>query len=158
MSVVICWITTRKVHNRMDKEAWDSHLQVSANQFPPAEYAVIIVVLVTTSVTVSHLVPAREAIWPGVRQSPGKQPGRLFHLADRLTGLCFLVDIRVQLIVLPMHSGDTQTVSSFTLLTGNKTAIKTYGKKSVKLNLSLGRHYIWSIVYLDFLLHWSKKD
>lgn len=64
----------------------------------------------------------------------------------------------MQFSVLSKHSGDVETVSSFSLRAVNGTRIKTYGNDSLKLDFGLRRPYMWCLMKDDsFLQNYSLR-
>ena len=92
-------------------------------------------------------------------------PCRLLHVNDRLNDLKFLVDTGAQVSVLPPSRTDRLCPQDdFKLAAVNGSAIATYGKRSLTLNLGLRRTFRWifiianvrkPILGADFLQHFG---
>jgi len=77
----------------------------------------------------------------------GLQPSRLFHVNDKATGICFLVDTGAEVSVIPPSRTDCRNLQgNFTLQAVNNTAIATYGTRSLTLDLGLRRTFRWIFV------------
>ncbi|VDP79724.1 unnamed protein product [Echinostoma caproni] len=96
--------------------------------------------------------------------SGSPQPSRLFFVTDRTTGIRFLVDTGAQVSVIRPHPADLYRHSSVELVGANCTTIKTYGERSLTLNLGIRRSLPWvfiiadlpqSIIGIDFLRHFN---
>ncbi|KAG7172965.1 hypothetical protein Hamer_G008466 [Homarus americanus] len=81
---------------------------------------------------------------PGARTWPPLQP-----LTDHCTGICFLIDTGVQFSVLPKPICQATPTSTTKLLAANDTCINTHDSKSVRLDLNLGRRYMWKFLVAD---------
>ena len=91
---------------------------------------------------------------------------RLFYITDRTTGTRFLVDTGADVSVLPPSSADKQTSQNISLQAVNKSPIRTFGEKSLTIDLGLRRTYRWifiiadipfPILGADFLAHFALK-
>ena len=72
------------------------------------------------------------------------QTGRLLHVTDRQSRLCFLVDKGLEVsIILPSKSERKNRQDTFGLLAANNSPIVTYGTRSLTLNLGLRRTFRW---------------
>ena len=89
---------------------------------------------------------------------------RLFYITDHNLGLQFLIDTGAQVSVVPPSPKDRPSPNSLTLQAVNGTTIRTYGSRSLTLNLSLRRTFRWifvvadvtnAILGADFLQHFS---
>ena len=92
------------------------------------------------------------------------RPRRLFFINCLSTRLSFLIDTGAQVSVIPPRPEDRSCNSSFQLLAANKTSIKTFGTRSLNLNLGLRRVFPWvfvvadvpyAILGIDFLEHYA---
>ncbi|CAH8534467.1 unnamed protein product [Dicrocoelium dendriticum] len=90
------------------------------------------------------------------------EPGRLFYLRDVRSGMRFLVDTGAQVSVVPPRPEDLRHCSVYSLQAVNGTPIRTYGERSITLNLGLRRPFPWifivakvptAILGLDFFQH-----
>ena len=110
------------------------------------------------------LLGKREGQYVEVTDVTGLNSSRLFHITDRLSGLRFLIDTGAQVSVIPPLPPDRNTPSTLTLQAVNNTRIRTYGTRSLSLNLGLRRTFRWVFVVADvanpilgadFLQHFS---
>ena len=94
----------------------------------------------------------------------GLQPSRLFYITDTSTGLRFLVDTGAQVSVVPPPADRKRLQSGLNLQAVNDTPIRTYGTRSLTLNLGLRRTFLWVFVIAetttpilgaDFLRHFQ---
>ena len=95
----------------------------------------------------------------------GLHPSRLFYVTDRTSGLRFLVDTGAQVSVIPPSAHErTQLPSTLTLQAVNNSTIRTYGTRSLTLNIghrrNLGCVFViadvtTAILGADFLQHHS---
>ena len=70
---------------------------------------------------------------------PGPPPSRLFYVTDPHTHTRFLIDTVSEVSTIPPSPADRRRPpASLTLMAVNDTPIRTYGKRSLTLNLSLG--------------------
>ena len=92
----------------------------------------------------------------------GLQPIRLFYVTDTSTGLRFLVDTGAQVSVVPPSPADRKCPQSG--LTLQAVPIRTYGTRSLTLNLDLHCTFHWVFVIAktttpilgaDFLQHFQ---
>ena len=75
---------------------------------------------------------------------------RLFYVSDAHTNTRFLVDTGSEVSVIPPTPADRQrSPDPLTLSAVNNTAIRTYGKRSLTLNLGLRRSLPWIFVIAD---------
>ncbi|XP_063635184.1 uncharacterized protein LOC134805925 [Cydia splendana] len=83
---------------------------------------------------------------------------------DRNSRERYLVDTGAEISVLSSHHKKNQLSSTYKLYAANDTPIKTYGEKTITLNLGLRRDYRWtfivaaiktSILGADFLRHYK---
>ena len=82
--------------------------------------------------------------------SSGQKQGHLFHVVDKSSGLCFLVDTRAEVSVIPPSQTDRKyPQQNFTLQAVNNTSITTYGSRSLTLNLGLRRTFRWIFIIAD---------
>ena len=88
----------------------------------------------------------------------------LFFITDRDSGTRFLIDTRAQVSVIPPSAKDRHSPSTLTLQAVNNTHIRTYGSRSLTLNLGLRRTFRWvfvvadvtnAILGVDFLQHYG---
>ena len=97
----------------------------------------------------------------------GSSPtSRVFYVTDRTTGTRFLVDTGADVSVLPPSTSDKRNPAPLTLQAVNRSAISTFGEKSMTLDIGLRRSYRWifiiadiptPILCADFLAHFSLK-
>ena len=89
---------------------------------------------------------------------------RLFYVTDHTLGLQFLIDTGAQVSVVPPSPKDRPSPHPLTLQAVNGTTIRTYGTRSLTLNLTLRRTFRWifvvadvakAIIGADFLQHFS---
>ena len=95
----------------------------------------------------------------------GLPMSRLFYITDTITGIRFLVDTGAEVSVIPPSPTKRHKQPDLlTLQAVNNTSIKTYGKRSLTLNLGLRRAFRWVFVIADiqrpilgadFLRHFS---
>lgn len=77
-------------------------------------------------------------------------PGRRLRILDKSSGLSFLVDTGANISVLPVGKRrSARECSDYKLFAANGSEIKTYGQKSLILNLNLRRPYRWDFVIAD---------
>ena len=81
---------------------------------------------------------------------PGRPQSRLFYVSDAHTKTTFLIDTGSEVSVIPPTPADRRrSPDSLTLIAVNNTAIHTYGKRSLTLNLGLRRSLPWIFVIAD---------
>ncbi|XP_064470029.1 uncharacterized protein LOC135384773 [Ornithodoros turicata] len=81
---------------------------------------------------------------------PGPTPSRLFTIRDRIAGYRLLVDTGAEFSVIPASAADRRrSHSGSNLQAANGTAIKTYGLRSLTLDLGLRRTFRWVFVIAD---------
>ena len=91
--------------------------------------------------------PGRTLAATGV---PGPPTSRLFHVLDPHTHTQFLVDTGSEVSAIPPSPADRRrSPDSLTLMAVNDTPIRTYGKRSLTLNLGLRRSLPWIFVIAD---------
>lgn len=79
-------------------------------------------------------------------------PGHRLRIKDYNSGLNFLVVTGANVSVLPMTrkcSANQCSDSEYKLFAANGTEIRTYGQRSLVLNLKLHRPYRWDFVIAD---------
>ena len=77
----------------------------------------------------------------------GQQPCRLLFVTDRLTGLRLLVDTGAEVSVVPPSRAEHgRRPDPLSLQAVNKTAIATYGTRSLTLDLGLRRTFRWIFI------------
>ena len=101
----------------------------------------------------------------GATNATGQNSSRLFYITDCSTGSKFLVDTGAQVSIIPPSPTDRRTLcSNITLEAVNGTPIKTFGTRSLTLNLGLRRTFRWvfivaetatPILGADFLRHYQ---
>jgi len=74
---------------------------------------------------------------------------RLFYVTDRTTGTRFLVDTGADVSVIPPSTTEKRKPASMTLQAVNKSAISTFGEKSMTLDIGLRRSYRWIFIIAD---------
>ena len=74
---------------------------------------------------------------------------RLFYVTDRTTGTRFLVDTGADVSVIPPSTIEKRKPASMTLQAVNKSAISTFGEKSMTLDIGLRRSYRWIFIIAD---------
>ena len=80
----------------------------------------------------------------------GLPPSRLFYVMDRFTGLRFLVDTSAEISVIPPSRTERKhQQDDFSLQVVNNTAIATYSRRSITLDLGLQRTFRWVFVVAD---------
>ena len=80
------------------------------------------------------------------------EPGGNHRLCirDRLNGIRFLVDTGANVSVLPVSQFKVElSVNEYKLFAANDTEIKTYGVKTLELNLGLRRSLRWTFIVCD---------
>ncbi len=88
--------------------------------------------------------PGRTLAATGV---PGPPLSRLFFVSDRNTHARFLVDTGSEVSVIPPSPTDRRrSPDELTLMAVNDTPIRTYGKRSLTLNLGLRRPLPWIFI------------
>ena len=71
----------------------------------------------------------------------------LFYVTDRTTSVQYLVDTGAEVSVIPLSRSDQpRQPEHLTLEAVNNTLIKTYGKRSLTLNLGLRRTFQWVFI------------
>ena len=96
---------------------------------------------------------------------PGTTTSRLFYIPEPNSKLKFLVDTGAVISLLPANALDRKWVDpALTLQAANGSIIKTYGRRTLRLNLGLRRDFPWSftvadvatpILGFDFLSHYQ---
>lgn len=81
--------------------------------------------------------------------SPGPSSSRLFFVSDRTTHTRFLVDTGSEVSVIPPSGTDRHASDTLTLTAVNSSPIRTYGKRSLTLNLGLRRTLPWIFIIAD---------
>lgn len=80
----------------------------------------------------------------------GLQSSRLFYVTDRALGLRFLVDTGAEVSVIPPSAAERKyRREDFGLQAVNDTAIATFGRRSLTLNLGLRRTFHWIFIVAD---------
>ena len=80
----------------------------------------------------------------------GLQQSRLFYVTDHSTGLRFLVDTGAEISVIPPSRTERKhQQDDFSLQAVNNTAIATYSRRSLTLDLGLRRTFRWVFVVAD---------
>ena len=81
----------------------------------------------------------------------GETVHRLFKVKDRDSGALFLVDTGAQVSVTPPTAADRRkgTTEGTVLQAANGSTIKTYGYRSLTLNLGLRRQFKWIFIIAD---------
>ena len=82
----------------------------------------------------------------------GLQPSRLFYISDRSSGHRFLVDTGAEVSVVPPLRSERKHAhceEHCLLQAVNNTPIKTYGKRSLALDLGLRRNFRWLFIVAD---------
>ena len=110
------------------------------------------------------LLGKREGQYVDAADVAGPHLCRLFYITDRNLGLQFLIDTGAQVSVVPPSPKDRPSPNPLTLQAVNGTTIRTYGTRSLTLNLGLRRTFRWifvvadianAIIGADFLQHFS---
>ena len=84
----------------------------------------------------------------------GNSEGRLFSVRDSINKISMLVDTGAFLSVLAATPADKRRpVSSLRLQAANGTTIKTFGQRSLTLNLGLRRTFTWVFIVADVKQH-----
>lgn len=80
----------------------------------------------------------------------GRQISRLY-IQEKSSGRNFLIDTGADLSVIPptFHESLNQTVIQIPLFAANGTSIKTFGYKTINLNLGLRRPITWLFIIAD---------
>ena len=82
--------------------------------------------------------------------APGPLLSRLFFVSDRNIHTRFLVDTGSEVSAIPPSSADRRrSPDKLTLMAVNDTPIRTYGKRSLTLNLGLRRSLPWIFIVTD---------
>ena len=106
----------------------------------------------------------REGQYVKATDVTGPTPSRLFFITDRDLGTRFLIDTGAQVSVIPPSAKDRHSPSTLTLQAINNTPIRTYGSRSLTLNLGLRCTFRWvfvvadvtnAILGVDFLQHYG---
>lgn len=80
----------------------------------------------------------------------GRKSCRLFYVSDKITGACFLVDTGAQVSVIPASCADRRrNEQTCPLQAINNSAIRTYGQRSLTLDLGLRRTFRWIFILAD---------
>ncbi|VDP91674.1 unnamed protein product [Echinostoma caproni] len=96
--------------------------------------------------------------------SGSPQRSRLFFVTDLHTEICFLVNTGAQVSIIRPLPADLHRLSSVELVPVNRTPIKTYGERSLTLNIGIRRSLPWvvitahppqSIISIDYLRHFN---
>ena len=92
--------------------------------------------------------------WPGrslaATSVTGLLTSRLFYVSDKATGRRYLVDTGAEVSVIPPSRVERQRkCDHLTLQAVNNTSIRTYGKRSLTLDLGLRRTFRWVFVIAD---------
>jgi len=88
----------------------------------------------------------RAAAGVGTAYAPQSLPGRVF-VTDRESREIFLVDSGADLSVIPLRmAGRKLQPTEYALSAANGSSIKTFGTKTLRLNLGLRRDFIWTFV------------
>ena len=91
--------------------------------------------------------PSRTLAATGV---PGPPLSRLFFVTDHNTHTRFLVDTGSEVSAIPPSSADRRrSPDKLTLMAVNDTPIRTFGKRSLTLNLGLRRSLPWIFIIAD---------
>ena len=95
----------------------------------------------------------------------GLPSSRLFYVTDKNSGIQYLVDTGAEVsVIIPSRTERPRQPDPLKLQAVNNTSIKTYGKRSLTLDLGLRRTFRWvfvvadikrSIVGADFLRHFG---
>ena len=93
------------------------------------------------------------------------KPSRLLTFTDSVSRLSYLIDTGAEISVLPPSTDDRRHPSSGLKLQGaNGFAIRTYGERSVRVDIGLAKSFIWTftiaevskpIIGADFLRHFG---
>ncbi|XP_046144932.1 uncharacterized protein LOC123988534 [Osmia bicornis bicornis] len=70
-------------------------------------------------------------------------------IADRRSGVRFLVDTGADVSVLPAGRLDRRRLSGAALFAANGSSISTYGKKKMELDFGLKRSFFWTFIIAD---------
>ena len=80
----------------------------------------------------------------------GSPHSRLFYVSDSNSHTSFLVDTGFKVSVIPPSTAERRrTTDKLTLMAVNNTSIRTYGKRSLTLNLGLRRSLPWIFIIAD---------
>ena len=79
----------------------------------------------------------------------GSTPSRLFYVRDAHTNTSFVVDTGSEVSVIPPTASDRNRSHPRTLQAVNNTPIRTYGQRSLALNLGLRRSLPWIFIIAD---------
>ena len=80
----------------------------------------------------------------------GQTFSRLFFVSDRSTGFNLLVDTGAEVSVVPPSNSERQhQADGFSLQAVNSSPIRTYGKRSLTLDLGLRRTFRWIFIVAD---------
>ncbi len=80
----------------------------------------------------------------------GPSLSRLFYIADTVTSTRYLVDTGSEVSVIPSSLDDRKhPPDKLTLAAINNTSIRTYGRRSLTLNLGLRRAFSWIFIIAD---------
>ena len=86
----------------------------------------------------------------GATNATSQNVSRLFYITDSSTGSKFLVDTGAQVSVIPPSPTDRHNRdSNLTLEAVNGTPIRTFGTRSLTLNLGLRRTFRWVFIIAD---------
>ena len=86
----------------------------------------------------------------GATGTPGPTTSRLFYVRDTHTNTRLLVDTGSEVSVIPPTNADRRhSHDALTLTAVNNTSIRTYGRRSLTLNLGLRRSLPWIFVIAD---------
>ena len=76
----------------------------------------------------------------------------LFYITDRTTGTRFLIDTGADVSVFPPSAAEKRKPASMILQAVNKSAISTFGEKSMTLDIGLRRSFRWIFIIADLPL------
>lgn len=81
----------------------------------------------------------------------GLRPARLLYVQDRIAKQRFLIDTGAQVSVIPATTSDRKIRQCLTppLQAANKSTIRTYGLRSLTLDIGLRRTFRWLFVVAD---------
>ena len=79
----------------------------------------------------------------------GSTPSRLFYVRDTHTNTRFLIDTGSEVSAIPPSPAERRSPDALTLMAVNDTPIRTYGKRSLTLNLGLRKSLPWIFILAD---------
>ncbi|GBO44223.1 Retrovirus-related Pol polyprotein from transposon 17.6 [Araneus ventricosus] len=77
------------------------------------------------------------------------QTSRRLFIRDRISNISFLVDTGSDVSLIPANTYQKRNSSQQTLFAANSSTINVYGQKTLSLNFSLRRDFLWTFLIAD---------